>query len=541
MRALAASRYHPTMAETPAGEERTITRRAGVVAFGTLGSRILGAVRDAVIAASFSLGATDPFFVAFTIPNTLRQILGEGAVSAAFIPVFARVDEKQGRAAAQRYYARFSGALGAILCLTSAIGVATAPYWASAYGAGYGADPAKFQLLVELTAWLFPYLALAGFAALQAGVLNALGRFLVASFSPALLNVALIAAPLVFVPLAAVFGHPPIVGLAFAALAGGALQILVQVPSVRAAGMRQPPTLGFSDPDVRDSLRRMAPLVLGTGIYQINILLSRLIASYLPAGSQSFLYYGQRLTEIPLGVLTLAVASAALPTLSRMSQRGEHEQAKAALRHSLGLSLFVAIPASAALYALALPTVAVLFGRGEFGAFQVQETARSLALMAIGIWAVAAVQGVTRMFYAYGDSRTPVVCSAANLLCFVSLSLVNLASLGHASIALANSCASFLQLALLLVLLRRKVGALGLRELGAGAGRAVVASGAMAFVVTDLCAVGDFAERGGSWFNLGVYAVALALGAAVYAAASYLLGSRELALIAGQFRRRVAA
>ena len=162
----------------------------------------------------------------------------------------------------------------------------------------------------------------------------------------------------------------------------------------------------------------MAPLVLGTGIYQINILLSRLIASYLPAGSQSFLYYGQRLVEIPLGMLTLAVASAALPSLARLSQRGDHEQAKAALRHSLRLSLFVAIPASAALDALALPTVAVLFGRGEFGAFQVHETARSLALMAIGIWAVAAVQGVTRMFYAYDDTRTPVLCSAVNLVCF---------------------------------------------------------------------------------------------------------------------------
>ena len=240
-------------------------------------------------------------------------------------------------------------------------------------------------------------------------------------------------------------------------------------------------------------------------------------------------------------MLTLAVASAALPSLARLAQRGEPGPAKAALRHSHGLSLFVAIPASAALDALALPTVAVLFGRGEFGPFQVNETARSLALMAIGIWAVAAVQGVTRMFYAYGDSRTPVLCSAVNLVCFVSLSLLNLRSLGHASIALANSCASFVQLALLLVLLRRRIGPLGLRELGAGVGRAALASAAMAFVASDLCAVGDFAERGGTWFNLGVYALALGLGGAVYAAVSYLLGSRELALIAGQIRRRVAA
>jgi putative peptidoglycan lipid II flippase len=313
--------------------------------------------------------------------------------------------------------------------------------------------------------------------------------------------------------------------------------VLVQVPSVRAAGLREPPRFGFRDPDVRQTLLRMLPLIFGTGIYQINVLLSRLLASLLPAGSQSFLYYGQRLIEVPLGMLTLAVASAALPSLSRLRERGEHEQAKAALRHSLRLSLFVAIPASAALCALAEPTVAVLFGRGEFGAFQVAQTARSLAFMAAGIWAVATVQGVTRMFYAYGDTRTPVLCSAANLVCFVLLSLAAMKSLGHAAIALANTVASCAQLALLLVLLRRKVGPLGLREVAGAAARNALASGALVFVATDLASLGDWKRGGNDPWNLTVYALGAAFGLAVYAAASYLFGARELAQVRASLRR----
>jgi putative peptidoglycan lipid II flippase len=387
---------------------------------------------------------------------------------------------------------------------------------------------------------VFPYIFFAGLAALQAGVLNALGLFLNASLSPALLNVCMIAAPWSFVPLATALGMPAISGLALAALAGGVLQIVAQTWSVRRAGMWARPQLGFFDPAVRKSLMRMTPLLLGTGIYQINILLSRLLASLLPTGSQSFLYYGQRLVEIPQGMLALAVASAALPSLSRLSQRGDHDEAKAALRHSLRLSLFLAIPASAALAALALPAVTVLFGRGAFGANDAHETARSLVWMAAGVWAVASVQGVTRMFYAYGDTRTPVICSALNLVCFLGLSVACMHSLGHAAIALANSAASVAQLALLLFLLRRRLGALGLRDVLAGGARFTLASAAMAFVASDIAALGNWRTGGNDPRNLLVFAGATVFGIAVYAAVSYVLGTRELRDIARALSSRVA-
>lgn len=516
-----------------------VTRRAGIVAAGTFSSRIVGAARDAVIAASFSVSSTDAFFVAWTIPNTLRQILGEGAVSAAFIPVFSEIDEQQGRAAATRYFARYAGALLLLLVGASVLGVLTAPAWATLYAGGYRTtDPFKFSATAMLTAIVFPYILFAGVAALQSGALNALGRFFMASFSPVVLNLCMIAAPWTFGPAVVLFGLTPISGLAVATLAGGLLQVLLLVPSIRKAGLPLMPEFSLRDPAVRKSLMLMLPLIFGTGIYQINILLSRFLASLLPSGSQSFLYYGQRLVEIPQGMLALAVASASLPTLARLSQRGEHAEAKAALRHSLRLSLFVAVPASAALAVLALPTVTVIFGRGAFEAAHVAQTARSLVFMAAGVWAVASVQGVTRMFYAYGDTRTPVLCGAANLVSFVAFSLLNMRSLGHCAIAAGNSFSSFVQLALLLFLLRRRIGPLGFRELFDGAWRFCAASLVMAFVASDLAALGTWSRGGNDPRNLLVYGLAVTFGVAVYAAASYLLGVPELRQIGAALSRR---
>ena len=529
------------MSDGVTAENQAITRRAGLVALGTLASRLLGAARDAVIAASFSVSATDAFFVAWTIPNTLRQLLGEGAVSAAFIPMFSQIDERQGRAAAKQFYARFGGTMLALLFAVSAIGVVSAPWWATAYAAGYKQTPDKFALTVQLTALVFPYIALAGWAALQAGVLNALGHFFVASISPSLLNVAFIAAPWLFVPLAHALGLPVIAALALAALAGGLLQVLAQIPSVRAAGMLARPAFGLHDPAVRAGLLRMAPLLVGTGVYQLNILLSRLLASLLPAGSQSYLYYGQRLVEIPQGMLALAVASAALPSLARLLQRDAHDEAKAALRHSLGLSLFFALPASVALGALALPTVTVLFGRGQFDAISAVQTARALVWMAAGVWAVASVQAVTRMFYAYGDTRTPVACSAANLMTFVATSLLAMGALQHAAIALANSAASVVQLALLLWLLRRRAGALGLRKLIAGAARNLGAALAMGLSCAAVARLGHWQRGGNDPFNLLVYGGAVVTGLCVYLIASFALRSPELLEVLAALRRRGAA
>jgi putative peptidoglycan lipid II flippase len=528
----------PESAPQDSAEHSAIARRAGVVALGTLASRILGAVRDAAIAGFFSIAATDAFFVAWTIPNTLRRVLGEGAVSAAIVPVFTELKQLEGPARARAYVAAISGMMLLLLGAVSVIGVLGAEFWSTLYAAGYRDDVYKFGLTVQLTRLVFPYILLVGMAALGMGILNSVGRFGVAAFAPTLLNVAVILAPFLFVGPAVWLGLPPVASLAFATLVGGVLQVVVQFPQLAREDLLPWPKLDFRDSAVRKTLLLMVPLVLGSGIYQLNIMLSRLFASYLPTGSQSFLYYAQRLVEIPQSLFALAVASATLPSLARQKSQGNHEQAKATLRYSLRLSLFVAIPASVALVVLAEPTISVLFRRGEFGPYHVQQTARALAAMAASTWAVAAIHPITRMFYAYNDTRTPVYCSALNLLAFVVVSLGFRASLGHVAIALGTSAGAVLQLIGLLSVLPRRVGHSGLSEVGWSALRCSLASALMGVVVYDLARLGRWSDASSLLRNLSAYTFTVLFGAAVYIAACVLIRCGELDDLARAMQRK---
>lgn len=519
-------------------ERAAIARRAGIVAIGTLASRILGAVRDAAIAGYFRVADTDAFVVAWTIPNTLRRVLGEGAVSAAIVPIYNEVRETEGKARAQRYVAAISGVMLLLLSAVSALGVFTSSLWTTLYAAGYRADHAKWETTTLLTQLCFPYLLLVGFAALGMGILNSVGRFAVAAFAPALLNVAVILTPFLFTPIALSLGLPAVAGLAIATLAGGVLHVVVQFPALRREGLLPRPTLAFADPAVKKTLLLMVPLVLGSGIYQLNIMLSRLFASYLPAGAQSFLYYGQRLVEIPQGMFALAVASATLPNLARHKSLGQHDAAKATLRYSLRLSLFIAIPASVALVVLATPTIAVLFGRGEFTDVSVRQTARSLAWMAGSTWAVAAIHPITRMYYAYNDTRTPVWCSALNLVAFASVSFVGMRSYGHVAIAAATSAGAIAQLLGLLVMLPRRVGATGFAEVLRSSLRCLVASLAMGAVIYDVARVATWTQNGSPVRSLITYLAIVPFGALVYFAACSLLRSPELGELRSVLSRR---
>ncbi len=510
------------------GEGRAIARRASVVASGTLISRILGAVRDAVIAACFPVHGTDAFFVAFTIPNSLRVILGEGAVASAFIPVFSETKEKQGMERARAFYGALTGSMLLVLALVALAGALLAEPLVTLYAAGFRSEPGKFETTVYLTRLLFPYLFFVGAAALGMAALNALRRFFVPAFAPALLNLSLIAAPFVFVPLALGWGMPALAGLGIGVLVGGLLQAAVQLPALGRAGMAARPRLGFGDPGVRKVLRLMAPLMLGVGVYQVNVMLTRLFASYLPSGSQSYLYYGQRLVEIPQGMFALAIASATLPSLADLRNRGEHDQAKQTFVYGIQLSLFVAIPSSILLAVLAEPVVTVLFGRGAFGGLQAVETARSLVWMAAGVWAVAAVRGVVQMYFAYNDTRTPVLCSALNLAVFAGLSLLLMHPMRHMGIAAATSGAAMVQLGALLILLKRRVGAYPVSPLGLCVLRCALAGSLAAAGAQALSGLGRWEQGGNDLRNIAVLLGCLLLAALLYLVAARLLRAPEL-------------
>jgi putative peptidoglycan lipid II flippase len=521
-------------------ESRVVARRAGLVALGTFASRVLGMARDAVVAAAYPVAATDAFWIAFTIPNTLRVVLGEGAVSNAFLPVFSDVRTRQGDTAARSFLSRFTGSLLCLLALACGLGIIAAPLLSLGYAGGLaGQDPERFALVVSLTRWLFPFLGLVGLSALATGVLNVLGRFTLPAFSPALFNLAMIVAPFTLLPLLTPLGLSPIFALALGALLGGVLQLLVLLPALLRAGMLPRPSFAPRDPVVRRALGLMGPLLLGLGVYQLNMLLSRLFASFLPEGSVSFLGYGMRVVEVPQGMFALALASATLPTLVKLRSEDRHADMLALFRDALRMTLLIGLPASVALYVLAEPTAAVLLGRGKFRPHEVIETGRSLSVQALGIWAVASVRAVVPMFAAHEDTRTPVRASFANLLVFLSLSLALMPALDHVAIALANSAAAVVQVTLLLYFLRKHTGPLGLRALALSTLRVLAACSLMALVLELGRRQYAFVSPGHELTRLIWYLGLCGAGALTFLVAARLFRVSELTALESAVRRRL--
>lgn len=523
---------------------RTIARRAGIVGAGTLLSRVLGFARDIVFAAVFPTGVTDLFYVAFTIPNALRVLLGEGAVSAAVVPVFSEVRAKDGEEAARRYFARLTGLLGLVLAAVSVLGVVFAPALVTLYATGYLADasddgaPERFADTVALTRLVFPYIFFMGLAALGMGGLNALRRFAVPAFAPALLNIALIAAAFTLAGPAEALGLPPVGALAIGALIGGALQLVAQWPAQRAVGLLRAPRLDLRDPAIKKTLALMVPILAGFGVYQLNTMIGRNLLSFLEAGSQSYIWYGQRLVEIPQGMFALAIAGATLPTLADLRARGDLDRLRELFGYSLRLTLFLAIPSSVILAALAEPIVAVAFGRGAFERADVIETAASLRWQAAGVWAIASVRTVLPLYYAYNDTRTPVVASAINLVVFAVTAIALMGPFAHVGVAMALSAAGAAQIFMLLGLLRRKVGRLGLRAVAMSALKVSVASAAMAGASLGVARFGTW-EAGAGLVNALILIGAVVAGGVVFVAVAKALRAGELDEVLGALRRRV--
>lgn len=519
-------------------ESRTVARRAGVVGAATLASRVLGMVRDMTVAALFPPLVTDAFFVAFTIPNTLRRLVGEGALTVAFVPVLTETLEKEGKEGARRLMAAMLGVTLLGLTVLTVVGTLASPWIVWAYGAGLSQVPGQMELTSDLTELMFCYVLFAGLLALAMGALNTLGRFFAPAFAPVLLNVCMI---LFAVALSGPFerlGLEPVVALAAGVVAGGLVQVAFQVPALRREGMLPRPTLDLRHPGVRTVLKLLLPAVFGVAVYQINIILSRTFASFLPTGSVTYLYYAFRLVELPQGLFIYALASAMLPSLSGFAVRGDMDGMLQAFRFATRLTVFVTLPAAVGLAVLALPVTTVLFQRGEFDATCAAQTAWALLYQAPGIVLVAGVRQVVPVFYALKDTRTPVWASVVNLVVYTALCLALMGPMLHAGISLAISLAAGAQLVVLVALLRRRLGRLGLKRILGSALRAALASalcGAAAFSVSLLGAW----ERGGNDpRNVLVLAAAVVAGVAVFVAAAFLLRSREIGELADAIRRR---
>jgi putative peptidoglycan lipid II flippase len=521
-------------------EQRKITGRAGIVALGTLLSRVLGLGRDQAIAALFPRPVTDAFFVAFLIPNVLRQLLAEGAVQNAVLPVLAKIRERDGDDAAKRFFRAARGLSLCVLLLVSVLGVVFAPQLVALFADGYKDYPGEFERTVRLTRWVFPYIFFMGTAALGVAALNTYQRFVATSFAPGLLNVSFIALGLGLPAFLGAHGYDPALALAIAVLVGGVMQVVAQWPSLKQIGFFGAPTLELGHPGVREALRRMGPVLVGMGVYYIDVVLARRFLSELAPGSQSYFGWALRLCDFPQGIFIMALQTAALPSLARLAARGDRAELSRTFAFGMRLTLFVAVTATALLVGLARPIVVLLFQRGEFDAESVRGTSHALMAQGLGIWLVAAVRQLVSVYYALGDTRTPVVVAAADLCVFVILALVLRGRLGHVGVGLAVTGSSAVQMLLLWRSLRHKLDSLHTREILGSASRTLLAAVSAALV--------------GAWVAHGLspHAPARALARAlpglagsaafalVFVAVAALVRSPELLSILGAFRRRRA-
>jgi putative peptidoglycan lipid II flippase len=459
----------------------TLIRSAGVIGIATMTSRVLGLVRDIVLANFFGAGdAMDAFRIAFRLPNVLRDLFAEGALSAALVPTFTRALAAGNRRAAWRLASNVLSVLLLISGVCVLGGILFAEPLVGLYAAGFRAVPGKLELTIRLTRIMFPFLAMVATAAVMMAMLNALHRFFIPALSPAMFNVATILCAVIAVPLAPQLGIDPIVAIAAGTLLGGLGQIVLQWPALRREGFRYEPVLDARDPWLREIGRLMVPGVAGLAAVQINLFVNSWLAAGLGTGAVSWLDYAFRLMYMPIGLFGISIATASLPTISGHAANRNDPGIRSAVSSGLRMMLMLNVPATVGLLVLATPIVRLIFERGRFTADDTAATAAALVCYAPGLIGYSAVKLVSPSFYALGNSRIPVIASAVSVAFNVAINLMLVRSLGHRGLALGTAAAALLNAGVLLVLLRARLGGLDGRRLLVASVKITLASVAMA-------------------------------------------------------------
>lgn len=503
----------------------------------TMVSRLFGFARDMLTAAILGAGpVADAFFVAQRLPNLFRSLFAEGAFSAAFVPLANRTLVEGGETALKDFAEQAYAVLFAALLVFVILGELFMPWVMNAIAPGFSADPVKFELVVNLTRITFPYLLFISLTALQGGLLNTVDRFAAAAATPVLLNLFLIAGLLTMAALHWTGGTV----LAWALTASGIAQFLWLMGSCAQAGLRLRLRWPRLTPQVTQTLKIMGPGVLGAGVTQLNLLISTALASLLPGGSVSYLYYADRLNQLPLGVVGIAVATAILPPLSRQVRAGDDAAAVTTQNRGLELALLLTLPAAAALAILALPILATLFERGAFGPREAAATASALIAYAIGLPAFVLVKVLAPAFFARHDTKTPVKVAIIAMATNLILTLFLMRFWQHVGVAIALSAAGWLQAAILLVLLTRRGHFHFDARARANLPRIALATLGMGLILLALRAMLEPALAGAMATRLAALAGLVTAGIVAFGALTLLLGVTGWRELRGRFRRQPA-
>jgi len=516
--------------------KRVVAKAAGLMSVATFISRILGYVKDMLLAGIFgATGTADTFFVAFRIPNLLRELFAEGAMSSAFIPVLTEYRTKAGQEEAKKLVGITFTFLLLFVGFISVLGIIFTPAIVTIIAPGFLAMPEKFSLTVLLTRIMFPFLLFVSIAALVMGALNTKRIFFIPALAPAMLNITIIIAVLVLIP----GMQQSIIAVAIGVVLGGLIQFAFQLPSFFKNGYSLKAVYDFRHAGLKKMAVLIMPATMGMAVAQINIFVSTILASYLSEGSITYLYYSMRLVQFPIGIFGVAMGMAVLPTLSEHAAKGDFERLRDDFSFALRLLFFITIPAMAGLIALKVPIVNILFQRGKFDYAATAGTAQALLFYSIGIWSVVGVRVITASFYSMQDTKTPVRVAVVALLTNVLLSVILMKYLRHSGLAFANSLASGVNFILLFLLLRKKLKKIGAKRILSSFLKSVLASSIMG-VTGALVLHGELWKISGHTFIKSLYLTGtVILCAGLYVLISYLLKNEELSFIVRMIKMKL--
>lgn len=523
-----------------------ITKAAGMMSFATFISRILGYIKDMILAKFFGATASaDTFFVAFRIPNLLRELFAEGSMSSAFIPVLTEYQTKSGKEEANRLVRSLFIFIFIFVGIICVLGIIFSPAIVSLIAPGFLKDPEKFSNTVLLTRIMFPFLLFISLAALTMGALNTRGVFFIPALAPAFLNIVTIIS---VVALSMQFTNP-IVSVAIGITAGGLVQFLIQVPSFFKQGYtlrRQNSELNSSlmtphsslwHPGIKKIGLLIIPSTAGLAVAQINIFISTILASYLPEGSITYLYYSMRLIQFPIGIFGVAMGMAVLPALSEHAVNGRIDMLKEDFSFALRLLFFITVPAMVGLISLSEPIVSTLFQRGEFKYSNTIGTSNALIFYSFGIWAIVGVRTVTSAFYSMQDTKTPVKIAALAMILNIVMSITLMGTMKHSGLAFANSIASSFNFLMLFYFLRKKIGSIGTKKIFSSFIKTLFASLLMGFTGWIITRNPLWSESGGDIKKVLYLSIGLLSCIFIYFLVSYFLKSEEMGYIIKKIKK----
>jgi putative peptidoglycan lipid II flippase len=483
----------------------------------------------------------DAYNVAYRVPNLVRDLFAEGAMSSAFVPTFTRHLTNQGKESAWRLGNLVVNALIVITVCIVAIGIVFAEPLVALFASAYREVPGKFDLTVFLTRLMLPFLTLVALAAAVMGMLNSLHRFFIPALSPAMFNVANIACAILLVPLMPGLGLPAIAAIAIGSVLGGVAQLAVQWPALRREGFRYQPILDWKDQGLRRVLVLMGPGTIGLAATQVNVFVNTVLATGEGTGAVSWLNFAFRLMYLPIGLFGVSIATATLPAVSRQAAQGDEPAARRTIADGLTLMLMLNVPATVGLVALAAPIVRVIFERGAFTPADTLATAAALQLYALGLIGYSIVRIASPVFYALGQNRTPVFVSVATVLANALLNIALVRVMGYRGLALGTSIAALLNALLLMFFLRRRLQGIDGRRVTGSLGRILIASAAMgATAVGAEAAATAWLPGSGLLVQVVRLSAAIAAAVGVLGAAAYVLRIKEfhdgIALVTRRFR-----